>query len=243
MTDREGSIVTGVDAGNYVSPLFISASHELKSPLALIRQLSLALTDETLTQKDLENIAERITLTSERALRLTTDLTKAHRLEDSFFALEPLNPLQLVEEVVDELSPLYRAHGKTISFSHYNRPVLAVANRDLLRRVLLNFADNALHYSDKNTTVEFNIHRQKSNIRMSVRDYGPAIPSDIWQKLSSTIGRSGQVIHNRPASSGLGLMVAMQFAEAMNGRIGAKRHSDGTTFYVDLAASTQLSLL
>jgi len=50
-------------------------------------------------------------------------------------------------------------------------------------------------------------------------------------------------IHARPQSSGLGLYIAGQFADAMNGRIGVTRHRDGATFYVDLQASKQLSLL
>ena len=50
-------------------------------------------------------------------------------------------------------------------------------------------------------------------------------------------------INARPQSSGLGLYIASQFADCMNGKIGFIRHRDGSTFYVDLQASRQLSLL
>ena len=53
-----------------------------------------------------------------------------------------------------EFTPLYTASGRTIRVTSRYRPILAVANRDLLRRIILNFADNALHYADDETAVE-----------------------------------------------------------------------------------------
>lgn len=224
----------------------VTAAHELKAPLALIRQLALSL--ESGGARDMaeqERMLRQITLTSERALRLTTDLSRSTRLEDGLFDLEPVNPQQLCEEVVHELMPLYRAKGRTIRVATQRRQILALANRDLLRRVMLNFGDNALHYAASDAPVELRAktfdHGRK--IRIGVRDYGPALPSDVWRRLQAQLGTSTQALHSRPQSSGLGLYVAHQFASAMEGEIGATRHRDGATFYIDIDASTQLSLL
>jgi signal transduction histidine kinase len=224
----------------------VTASHELKAPLALIRQLSLALTASgSVSDSERERMLRQITLTSERALRLTSDLSRSSRLEDSLFELEPLNPRQICEEVAHELEPLYKEKNKEIRVASGYRPILVVANRDLLRRVMLNFGDNALHYTDAKLPVELRIvsFGRDNRIRMGVRDYGPAIPTDMWQRLQSHLGTDAQALHARPQSSGLGLYVAGQFAKAMHGKIGATRHRDGATFYVDLTASTQLRLL
>jgi signal transduction histidine kinase len=224
----------------------VTAAHELKAPLALVRQLSLALETGTYDAHETERMLRQITLTSERALRLTTDLSRPSRLEDSLFELEPLNPQQICEDVAHELAPLYRARGREIRVaSHRHRPILAVGNRDLLRRILLNFGDNALHYAASDAPVELRAGSfEKGNkIRLGVRDYGPAVPADMWQRLQMHLGTTAQPLHARPGSSGLGLFVAGQFAGAMHGQIGATRHRDGATFYVDLTASTQLSLL
>ncbi len=223
-------------------PFIVTASHELKAPLALVRQLALAL--QTGTAGETEQIARQIVLTSERALRLTTDLSRSSRLDDSLFELEPLNPQQICEEVAHELTPLYTAKGREIRVASRYRPLLAVANRDLLRRVMLNFADNALYYAADDAPVELRAGaRGGEKIRLAVRDYGPAVPADMWRRLQASLGTGVQVLHARPQSSGLGLYVAGQFARAMNGYIGATRHRDGATFYVDIGASTQLSLL
>jgi signal transduction histidine kinase len=224
----------------------VTAAHELKAPLALIRQLALSIEMiENLPSSERQRMLRQITLTSERALRLTTDLARSSRLENSLFELEPLNPRQICEEVAHELSPLYTAKNREIRIAARYRPLLVVANRDLLRRIILNFGDNALHYTDEASPVELRIQtlERGGKIRMGVRDYGPAVPTDVWQRLETHLGTGTQPLHARPQSSGLGLYVAGQFAAAMQGRIGATRHRDGATFYVDLGASTQMRLL
>lgn len=226
-------------------PFVLTAAHELKAPLALVRQLALVLKEDDCSLAERNRMLEQIALVSERALRMTTDLTRMTRLEDSLFELEPINPQQLCEEVAHELTPLYRARGREIRVASRYRPRLAVANRELLRRVVLNFGDNALHYGPEGQPVELRAARLQNGtkIRLGVRDYGPAIPANTWQRLQENLGKSTQVLHARPQSSGLGLYVAGQFARAMHGTIGATRHRDGTTFYIDIMASRQLRLL
>lgn len=236
--DRAGGAISN-------APLFVAAAHELKSPLALVRQLALSLESGDCTPQEVEQLAHRITLTSERALRLTTNLTKAARLEDSLFTIEPLNPVSVCEEVVEELKPLYAARGRSLRVSPRSRPLLGLANRDLLRRILIGFADNALHYSssDEPVVITANAQGRDGRIRVGVRDYGPAVPTRVWDRLGSELGGSAQPMHARPESSGLGIYIARQFAEAMQAEVGATRHRDGATFYIDIGASTQLRLL
>jgi len=227
-----------------------AAAHELKSPLALMRQLALRLDAENITDEQ-RRLIQQITLTSERALRLTSDLTRSARLGDIrdgsevLFELEPINPEQLCRDIATELAPLFEAHGRSLAVSHRTHPLLLVANRDLLRRIIMNFSDNALHYSQPGTAVHMQIQAltKAGTVRVGIRDFGPALSNDMWRALQKKLKHSPQTIHARPQSSGLGLFIASQFAEAMQGTIGATRHHDGATFYVELQASRQLSLL
>jgi two-component system sensor histidine kinase ChvG len=228
-------------------PSLIVAAHELKSPLALMRQLSLMLENGDVPADDQKRMLRQISLTSERALRLTSDLTRSVRLSDALFTLEPINPQQLCEDVVRELAPLFVAHNRRVKLtSSRRRSLLLVANRDLLKRIMLNFSDNALNYTEGDTDVEIKIkaYNAGKTIRMGVRDYGPALSNDLFSSLCSKLSNvSSTSIHARPQSSGLGLYIVGQFADAMNGKVGVTRHRDGATFYVDLQASRQLSLL
>ena len=223
-------------------PLFVTAAHELKAPLSLIRQLSLSLEAGECTPREIERLARQVTLTSERALRLTTNLTKSSRLEDSLFDLEPLNPVSLCEEIVGEMQPLYSAKGRTLVFSKRSRPLLGLANKELLRRVMINFVDNALHYGDAETPVVISAQAsgKNSSIRLKVRDYGPALTPNLTVNHSPPAIR--HALHARPESSGLGIYIANQFAEAMNASIGTLRHHDGATFFVEIPTSTQMRL-
>lgn len=236
--------MNGGDHSLEVTPL-VAAAHELKSPLALIRQLALHLESEHISDSERSRLLQQTVLTTERALRLTGDLTKAARLDDALFTLEPINPDQLCKDVVAELTPLFEAYDREVHVTMRKHPLLLVANRDLLRRILLGFSDNALHYSQAGTAVHLQVKafKKSGTIRIGVRDFGPALSSDMWRTLQKKLAKAPQAVHARPESSGLGLYIASQFAEAMNGSIGVTRHRDGATFYVELQASSQLSLL
>lgn len=232
----------GGDADAFALPDFTSIVHELKSPLASIRQLALAINDADLSPAELHEYAQRIELTSERALRLASDLTRAERLEDALFACEPVNTLAICDDVISEMRSLYVARGRRIELARRRPTPLVVANRELLRRILINFSDNALHYAPESGVVRLGVSTTRSGevIRVGVRDYGPGISSDIWRRLT---GGKQPTISRRPNSSGLGLYLSKQFAEAMGARMGVIRHQDGASFYVELMGSAQTSLL
>ena len=223
----------------------IAAAHELKSPLVLIRQLSLLLEGCDPSNLDRDRMLRQIVLTSEQALRLTSDLTKVARLSDAMFKVEPIDPKQLCERIVYDLKPLFSANNRKMILKSCKHPLLLVANRDLLRRIIMNFSDNAINYTGTDSVVEIQVKALNSGkvIRLGIRDYGPALSIDLWRSLRGKLAKSSVPIDARPQSSGLGLYIASQFAEAMNGKIGAIRHRDGATFYIDLQASTQLNLL
>lgn len=232
-----GALVSGV------TPLSVAA-HELKSPLVLLRQLSIDLQDGFISGPEKRRMLEQMVQVSEKALRLTSDLTRTERLQQPLFESYPLNPLSVTDDVASELRRLYRAHGRSLKVRRIRHLPPVVANHDLLRRILLNFADNALHYSDINGVVELRAQllRERDVVRLSVRDYGPNLSIASWKKLTNGLS-SKQPVQARPLSSGLGLYISHQFATAMNANIGAIRHRDGASFYVEVPVSRQLSLV
>ncbi|HUC96741.1 MAG TPA: hypothetical protein VMR16_03715, partial [Candidatus Saccharimonadales bacterium] len=178
-------------------PSVIAAAHELKSPLALIRQLSLSLEDSKFSIDDQKRMLRQISLTSESALRLTSDLTRSVRLSDALFQLEPINPQQLCEDIVHELTPFFTAHDCSVKLKSRKHPLLLIANRDLLRRIIMNFSDNALHYTEENTIVEIQIGviAGGTTVRLGVRDYGPALSVNVLNSLQSRLVDAPTTIH------------------------------------------------
>ncbi len=220
-----------------------ASASELQVPLSLIRQLSLALEDMSLPEGERRQLAERLTLTVERMLRLTQNLRVDYRTQ-SMLNLEPVNPMTICQEVVYELTPLFRAHGRTLVARPRNKSLLMVADRLLLRQLLLGFVDNALHYGSDERPVQLVVGGRGNKVRVGVRDYGPAVATDVLMRLDERIARQSQVlIARRPRASGVNLAIARQLAEMMGGSAGVVRHRDGATFYVDMNLSGQMSLL
>lgn len=215
-------------------------AHELKSPLALMRQLALSMDLENPVK--LERTQSQLVSVSERAIRQVNDLTKIARLEDGLFELEPVSPRALCEDVVRELRYLFRFNHRELEIHYSNKAKLAIANRELLYSVIYNFCLNAMHYSGTETKSMLTVRDRAEHIRVDVRDFGPALPMDVWRELKRGWLEKPTSIAMRPGSSGLGLYIATKFARYMNANVGAVRHRDGTSFYVELPISRQASL-
>lgn len=225
----------------------LAVAHELKSPLCLVRQLSLFLGNEpSLSPAETKKYLQQIVAVSERGLRLATDLSRVGNLNQLEFNLEPLSPTEVCRQVAQELAGYYQINQKRLVVrSRYRQHYLAMANYDLLKSVLINFCDNALHYADQKHPVEINVslHKKPQKIRIAVRDYGPRLPLKVWRGLKGRQPIALGADTSRPLSSGLGLYLASQFAGAMQADIGGVAHADGATFFIDLDVSKQLSLL
>ena len=218
-------------------PTLLAAAHELKAPLALIRQLSLQL-----QESDGDPAALRIRLTAERSLALVEGLTRASRLEDALCELEPIDVGELYDAVAHELQPLSRALEQTIEVRVPQRAVV-IGDRTLLRSVLVGLCDNALtHNAVERPVILTAQHRGPERIAVGVRDYGPHTTQ--LKEVRRRLGRAPQALSARPRSSGLGLLIADQFARRMDAALSMVRHRDaGVTFSLDLPKSRQISLL
>ena len=215
------------------------AAHELKAPLAVLRQLALSLPGMDF---DGEHMRSEMVSVSERAIRQVNDLTKMRRLEDGLFVMEPVAVRAVCDEVTRELAYLFSYNRRDLFVKYSNRARLVTANRDLLYSVVYNFLLNAMHYSGEGTRAELVVKDFRDKVKVIIRDYGPALPMDVWREMKRGWVSKPTSIAMRPGSSGLGLFIASRFSRAMGARVGAVRHRDGTSFYVELPVSKQASL-
>lgn len=219
-----------------VNSLFVTA-HELKGPLALMRQLAYSLDED-----NIEEIQSKMISVSERALRQVDDLSKIARLEDGLFELEPVSVRAVCDDVTRELERLFVSKNRTLKTSYHNKYRLVTANRELLFEIIYNFCLNALHYSDEETYSSLSLSDYRDHVRVNIRDFGPALPTKIWRQLKADDLIKPTSIAMRPGSSGLGLYIASKFSHYMNAEVSAIRHRDGTSFTLDLPVSRQASL-
>jgi signal transduction histidine kinase len=223
-------------------PSVVVAAHELKTPLALMRQLSLLLSEGSLDGAETRRVSQQVTQTAERALALVGDLAHTANLSPTLFPLEPVNPLAVCRQIAQDMRPALQVYDRRVEWPRGRQAQLVVANQTLLGRVLANFLENALRYSEPSATVRVKLQRRGDVLRMGVRDFGPMMSLREYRQLLDEMALR-KSIRTRPESSGLGVYVASQFAQAMNGEIGLIRHRDGLTFYVDVPLSRQMSWL
>ena len=215
------------------------AAHELKAPLAVLRQLALSF-DEMDTRG--EHIRSEMVSVSERAIKQVNDLAKIRRLEDGLFTMEPIAVREVCDAVSRELEYLFHYNRRDLYIRYTNRSRLVTANRDLLYSVIYNFLLNAIHYSGKEMRSELLVKDERDKVKVVIRDFGPALPIDVWKEMKKGWIKQPTSIAMRPGSSGLGLYIASKFSKFMNAEVGAVRHRDGTSFFVKLPVSRQASL-
>lgn len=217
------------------------AAHELKGPLAVLRQLALSL-ELADTDAEISHIQSEMVTVSDRAIKQVNDLAKIARLEDGLFVMEPVAVRAVCDDIIHEIYQLFSVNNRQVRVKYTNRSRLVTANRDLLSSVIYNFLTNAIYYSDANTTSELLVCDSKNKVKVSVRDFGPALPMKIWRDLKNgTLSRPTNIAM-RPGSSGLGLYIAAKFSHYMNANVGAVRHRDGTSFFIEIPISTQARL-
>ena len=226
-----------------IAPSVAVAAHELKAPLSLLRQMSLLLEEGSLSVNKTHELQHQVTVTAERALRLVSDLATTANITEELFLLEPVNPLALVTQMSLEMRPLLQLYDRRIRWPHAGRHrPLIIANPILLGRIMANFLDNALKYSEAKADIRVTIRTRGETVRLAMRDFGPMMSRQEYQRLVAEL-EVRKSVRTRPESSGLGVYIANQFAQAMHGTIGLIRHRDGLTFYVDMPLSRQMSLL
>lgn len=213
------------------------AAEELKEPLVTLRQLALSF--DGANAED-ERIREAMMNVSDRAIRQVNDLMKLRRLEGGLFEMEPVAVRTVCDEVTRELEYMFRSGGRGLLVKYSARTGLVTANRELLKSVVWNFLFNASRYTEEKT--ELIVREYRDKVRVAVRDFGPELPVDLWKELRRGFVDKPTSIAMRPGSSGLGLYIASRFSRYMNADVGAVRHRDGTSFYVDLVKSRQARL-
>jgi heavy metal sensor kinase len=211
-------------------------SHELKTPLAILRgELEVTL-KKIRSAKEYEAILASSLEEINRIIRVTDDLLMLVKFDSRLVDLEksPCDVGGLAREAVDDIRPLASARGVKLAIESTG-PQFVLGERDKLKRVLLSLLDNAIKYSPAGGEVRVAVARAGAEVRISVRDAGPGIPGS---ERSRIFDRFYRVDKSRSTSGfGLGLSIAKSLIDAHGGRIDVESPpGSGSTFTVVLPA-------
>lgn len=224
--------------------LLASVAHELKSPLTLISGLSTQLQQPHIDPRQYAHYVERIQFSSDRLLRLVDSILRGYELQQHMLELqlEPLTPQLILEEVAHELMPHAKKQAQLIAVKSPRHKQTILADKGCLHAVLFNLVDNAIKYSRPESTIELETRLRRGYAQIAVKDYGEGIKKADLKRLFEQFGRVQRPVPQWATTTGLGLYIAKQLTEAMQGELGLTRRKDGSSFLVNLQLSHQLSL-
>ena len=215
------------------------ASHELRTPVTVIRTEAEVALDEPLSHEQVQHLLGSVLEECERLTRLTDQLLTLAR-QDAGLAprhRERIDLSALVGGVVETLRPLAEVKGLSLAFDPGPRPALVSGDADQLRTVFINVLDNALKYTEAGS-VTVAVEAKGDEAAVRVTDTGPGIAAEHLPHVFERFYRADKARSRELGGSGLGLSIARGATEAHSGRI--ELHSEpgrGTSCVVTIPRS------
>ena len=216
------------------------ASHELRTPLTTARTAAtVALQQPTRNEADYRDTLAIIEQETTRLSRIVDDMFTLARADAGSYPVRAM-PMYL-DEVVDEVVRAMRVVASTrdisITDSAY-RPAPFTGDEDLIRRLILNIADNAVRYAPSGSAVRIALDLTSNHYAISVSDDGPGIPAEIRPRIFERFYRVDAArTHGKDGGAGLGLALARWIARVHGGDVDLAASSRaGSTFVITLPA-------
>jgi len=220
---------------------FVSvASHEIKTPLSVIRGYVSLLIDGIYgavndpQKKTLESVSDQV----DRLTRLVHRLLDISRFEAGGGRLElrRINVRDFLDELTGGFHVLAFQNGIDFAVNVAgDAPVNVEGDADRLNEVLGNILSNAFKFTGHGGRITLDARRDGGGLAVEVRDSGVGIPPDKLPKIFEKFYQVDNAAQPRSAGSGLGLAIAKEIVEAHGGTITADSQvGKGTRFRVTL---------
>jgi two-component system OmpR family sensor kinase len=214
------------------------ASHELKTPLAVLRADVERAMMETSSQTERMVALEEALQEVRRMTDLVESLLTLARADEGRFDLhrEPVELQPLVQEVYETALILGEAQGVTVNLP-FTTDAVVMADRTRLRQLFLNLVTNAIKYTPAGGKVELGLGRHPDNVTFAVRDTGIGISAADFPHIFERFWRADRVRSrmSERGGFGLGLAISQWIAQAHGGSLTASsRLGRGSLFTVTL---------
>ncbi len=211
-------------------------SHELRSPLTVLRTTAEALESEL--EPDLAN---RLIRQVERIDRLVSELNELASIEsgEMELELETVAVAEVAREVVDDFGPEATRGNVTVECDVVGEPSCWCDRRGLYR-ILSNLVDNAIKYNRSGGWVRLRAHGEGDTVTVHVSDNGEGIPAGELQAVLQRFYRVDRARTPGEGGLGLGLAIVKHMVQHMGGSLALdSREGVGTTVALSLPAGGQ----
>ena len=221
-------------------------SHELRTPLTPLKGFLSTLLEGTADDSpEARREYYRIMLRqADRLERLIMDLLNVSQIESGTIDLDlqPVEVTSLVAEQAEEFREQFP--NRTISVLNGNGPILVKGDPFRIQQVVANLLSNALKYSPTDAPVEISILSVGEEGTVSVRDHGQGVLLPDPERVFDRFYRAESRPDRQVGGTGLGLYIARQLVQAMEGRLWlVSRPGEGSTFSFSLPRADVVSIV
>ncbi|MCU0451714.1 MAG: tetratricopeptide repeat-containing sensor histidine kinase [Bernardetiaceae bacterium] len=221
--------------------LFTIIAHDLRSPLAMLKNTLELLDGERLTDQEMAVFKTHLTEQYQHVDGVLTKLlewaqyqmdNRLHRAHPVSFALH-----QVAEEALGLLRAL--AKIKNISLhNHLDGQIKVLADQDQTAAIVRNLVANAIRFTPAGGQVHLEAAPHNGSWRVAVRDTGVGIASEQMKRLFTLDGHFSTKDTNGNKGTGLGLLLCKDLVTQNGGEIWAESQpNQGSTFYFTLPKS------
>jgi PAS domain S-box-containing protein len=245
--DGDGGLVGGVavvrevsheqEVDRLKSSLISTASHELRTPLTMIQGFAELLKTRDLAQAQVRDAAEQIHGSAERLARLIDDLLSVSRIEAGRLDVRAA-PVDLAPLINEAVAPFSKRRPIRVDLN--GGASMAVADPDLVHRILTNLLSNAVKYSSSETMVSVELHPHGDTIEVAVRDQGVGMTGEERSQLFTKFFRADRQEVREAGGTGLGLFITKNLVEMQGGEMRVESEpGQGSTFAFTLPAAVE----
>jgi two-component system phosphate regulon sensor histidine kinase PhoR len=217
---------------------FISnLSHELRTPVSVIRANSETLLDGALEDKKEAKIFSKAILhNAERLTSMVSDLIDLSRIDygDLKLNIAEVNLDNFINSFIDSMKSLAKKKDIYIEYRPKHKKNVA-ADLQALERVMNNLIDNAFKYSPKGSIIEISTITNNNHIKINVADEGTGISEIDQEYIFDRFYRTASARASENKGSGLGLAIVKNLINSLNGEVGvSNRPESGSIFWFTL---------
>ncbi len=209
------------EAEELKSTLLSVISHELKTPVALIKGYAGTLRRED-ANWDQQTLSQSLAIIEEEADRLNqliNNLLEASRIQAGGLQLRfgYVRLDRLAKKVADEFRTQTNKHTLTVEFPQELPPIMGDEER--LREVISNLISNAIKYSPQGGNIRMGGSADANQVRLYVSDEGIGVPFAEREKIFERFYRVDSASTRKTQGAGLGLFLVKAVVDAHGGRV------------------------
>ena len=196
----------------------MDASHELKTPLTVIKaKTSVALTRER-TPESYQSTLETVDRAADQMARIVQDLLLLAQADSGQLGADkkPVSMRYVVDAALDGVFP--EGGGPSITVDIPEPSPMILANSSQLARVFRNLIENALRHTPANGTIGVSVQTSAAGVEAVVKDSGEGIAPEHLERLGERFYRVDTARTREKGGTGLGLAICKGIVDAHGGR-------------------------